>query len=224
MKDLLKNVQPSIYEFIFMSVIAVLFLVAFTMIDMGLHDGYIRPIVAECYESNLSEFCEERRFELLGTQESMSFLPDIFLAEQDDQLRLGGVYWMTLLSIVIFFSIIIGVLRIVTGRLAGAEINPMLFLIGLLWGISIIVLYYFGWLDYLYFALRGLNIPTDLAWLNGVGIFKYVQGFGVNENVNDTDLYILMSIGLVTFIGIWAGMIHHIKKGTLERFGLVSDD
>ena len=208
-------------EFIFMLAVTITFIVFITFIDMMIHDGYVRPLIAECYESNTIAFCEERRFELLEDSPVAQSLKTWLLSSQDDQLRLGGHYWLALLVIVIFISGIMGIGRIVTGRLAGAKINPMLFIIGGLWAYSILSLYYFGWLDYLYFALRGLDVPMELSWLNGVGLFQYVQPLGKTENVNDTDLYILMGVGLGLFIGIWTFFIHHHRQKTWKRLGLI---
>lgn len=204
-----------------MLAVTITFIVFITFVDMMIHDGYVRPIIAECYNENTIEFCEERRFELLNESPIANSLKDWLLTSQDEQLRLGGHYWMALLVIVVFISAIMGVGRIVTGRLAGAKINPMLFIIGGLWAYSVLSLYYFGWLDYLYFVLRGLDVPSELAWLNGVGLFQYVQPYGDTTNVDNTDLYWLMVIGLGLFVGIWWLMLHHHKKGTFKKLGLI---
>jgi hypothetical protein len=221
MKDLLANPQPSGYEFVFALGIAVSFLILFTVIDMTIHDGFVRPIISECPPEVINDFCEERRLELLTNNPSTSFLKETFLSEQDEQLRLGGQYWIMLLIIVIFFMIFVMSFRLFSGIMSGASINPMLFIVTGMYGYSVLSLYYFGWLDWLYFVSRKIPIPEDLAWLNGVGLFQYVQNYGINSNVNNTDLYILMIIGLGTLFGGWAFLIHHHKKGKLEDWGLM---
>lgn len=220
-KDLLAKTQPSVGEFVFMLGVTITFILFITFIDMMIHDGYVRPIIAECFETNTVNFCEERRFELLSESPITSYLGDSLLSEQDDQLKLGGHYWLALLTIVIFISTIMGVGRIVMGKLAGAKTNPMLFIIGGLWSFSVVSLYYFGWLDYLYFKLRDLQIPDTLSWLNGVGLFKYVQGLGNTASVDSTDLYLLMGIGLGLFLGVWLFFIHHHKKKTWKKLGFI---
>ena len=112
-KDLLAKTQPSVGEFVFMLGVTITFILFITFIDMMVHDGYVRPIIAECYESNSIAFCEERRFELLSESPITVYLGNTLLSEQDDQLQLGGHYWLALLTIVIFISAIMGIGRIV---------------------------------------------------------------------------------------------------------------
>ncbi|MCV0393681.1 MAG: hypothetical protein K5790_10405 [Nitrosopumilus sp.] len=221
MRDLLANPQPSGYEFAFAIGIAVSFLILFTVIDIVIHDGFVRPIIAGCPPEVITDFCEERRLELLVNNPLTNFLKNTFLSEQDEQLRLGGQYWMMLLIIVIFFVVFVMIFRLFSGILAGASINPMLFIITGMYGYSVLSLYYFGWLDWLYYVSRKLPVPDDLPWLNGVGLFQYVQNHGINSNVNNSDLFILMIFGLISLIGGWAILIHHHKKGKLEEWGLI---
>lgn len=216
MKDQLAKPFPTVGEFILMIVIVSMVTLFVTWIDIMIHDSYILPIIAECYESNLSEFCENRRTELL--QESNWWVET---SNENPQLQLGGNYWFTLLAIPIFIAILLSIIRPVMGVLAGAKINPMLFIIGILWGISVISLYYTGWLDFGYYFLRDLDIPMTLNWLDGVGAFAYVQQFGPTDSVDESDLYLLMGIGLVSLIGVWSFMIHHHKKKTWHRLGLI---
>ena len=60
-----------------------------------------------------------------------------------------------------------------------------------------------------------------LPWLDNSGGFQYLKQFGATQSVDDTDLYTLMGIGLVGYIGVWAFMIHHHKKKTWKRMGLL---
>lgn len=187
-----------------------------TFVDIMIHDSYVRPIIAECYMENKSEFCENRRNELLN--EAYFWLDT---SNPNPQLQLGGIYWLTLLSIPIFVALVLGISRPIWGIMAGAKINPMLFIIGILWGFSVLSLYYFGWLDFLYFFLRDLPIPETLNWLDGVGLFQYVQELGPTSSVDGYDLYVLMATGLLLLIGTWGFMIHHHKKKTFHRLGLI---
>ena len=215
MKDVLKSPQPSEYEFIFCMFVVISSILFFTFIDIMIHDSYVRPIIAECHEKNKSDFCEERRKELV--------LQPFFWIDQgySDQLKLGSNYWFTLLMIPIFVAVLLAVFRPFMGILAGAKINPMLVIIGLLWGFSVLSLYYFGFLDFLYFALRGIPIPETLPWLNGIGVFSLVQPFGSTTDVDKEDMYLLMVIGSVLLIGIWSFMVHHHRKKTWKRLGLI---
>lgn len=215
MKDVLKSPQPSEYEFVFCMFVVISSILFFTFIDIMIHDSYVRPIIAECHESNKSDFCEDRRKELL--------LQPFFWMDsgQNDQLKLGSNYWFTLLMIPIFVAVLLAVLRPFMGILAGAKINPMLVIIGLLWGFSVLSLYYFAWLDFFYFFLRGLEVPPQLPWLNGIGLFQFVQPYSSTLNVDKEDMYLLMTIGIVLLIGIWSLLVHHHKKGTFKKLGLI---
>lgn len=214
--DLLAKPFPTVQEFILMIVIVSMVTLFVTWIDIMIHDSYVLPIIAECFESNTSEFCENRRTELIDNS-------GFWVKESNDnpQLQLGGNYWFTLLSIPIFVAVLLAIFRPVMGILAGAKINPMLFIIGLLWGFSVISLYYTGWLDFLYYFLRNLDIPMTLNWLNGIGAFQFVQHLGPTESVDKEDLFLLMGIGLVSLLGTWAFFIHHHRKKTWHRLGLI---
>lgn len=215
MKDLLAKPFPTVGEFILMLVIVGMVTLFVTFVDVMIHDSYVLPIIAECNIENTSEFCEERRAELL---KNSFFWID---KQTDPQLQLGGTYWFVLLTIPIFVAVLLAVFRPVMGVLAGAKINPMLFIIGLLWGFSVISLYYTGWLDFGYYFLRDLPIPDTLEWLDGVGAFQYVQHLGPTDSVDKSDLYTLMGIGLVSLIGTWIFFIHHHRKKTWHRLGLI---
>lgn len=213
--DLLAKPFPTIGEFFLMIVVVTMFIVFVTLVDILIHDSYIGPIIAECNAQNNSEFCEKMRASLIND----SFFWNVDY--HDPQLQLGGTYWFTLLLIPLFVAVLLAIFRPVMGILAGAKINPMLFIIGLLWGFSVIVLYYFGWLDFLYYFLRNIPIPETLIWLNGVGAFQLVQHLGPTENVDKSDLLLLMGIGIVLLISVWAFFIHHHKKKTWHRLGLI---
>lgn len=215
MKDLLARPFPTTGEFLLMLVMVIAVTVFVTWIDIMIHDSYILPIIAECHVENTTEFCETRRAELIHTS--------FFWIDQqaDPQLQLGGTYWFVLLSIPITIGVFFAVFRPVMGVLAGAKINPMLFIIGLLWGFSIISLYYTGWLDFLYYFMRDLDIPQTLNWLDGVGAFPLVQSLGPTASVDKGDLFTMMGIGLFGLIGTWAFFIHHHKKKTWHRLGLI---
>lgn len=207
-RDILAKTQPSPKEFAFHVGFVIVATLLFTVIDINVHIPYVNPIIAECYESNTSEFCQERR-EFAGVE------------DPSDQIALGDVYWATLLSTVLTIGIAFGVLRIIMGFLAGAKISPFLFLIGVVWFWGIISLYYFGWLDFGYFVLRGEAVPETLPWLNDVGLFEYVAPLGNTHHVDAGDLYLLMFLGLIAFLGPWIFMLHHHRRGTLKKWNLV---
>lgn len=206
--DLLRRIQPSPNEFAFHVIFVILATGLFTVIDINVHINYVNPLLAECYESNNSELCFE-------TRERAGILDD-----PSNQLAIGDTYWGTLLGVVLTIGMFFGAVRIVMGLLAGDRHIRMLILIGVLWFWGTVAFFYFGYLDFGYYFLRGEMVDDVLPWLDGVGLFKYVQPFGATEHVDRSDLYILMMIGIPAFLLPWYWMIHHHKIGTLKRMGL----
>ena len=206
MKDLLKNPQPSKPEFLVALFFTFLAVIAVTQIDINIHDGYVLDDIADCHPNNDSQRCEELRKEM-G-------------CESADQLCLGDRYQATLMGIVILLGFILAFTRLVLGKLAGAKTSISLLFIAFLWFASGIILFYFGWLDTLYFIMQKEPIPVTLDWLNNVGLFKYVQNFGATIDVNNTDLYILNLVGLIVFFGMWYIAEFHYKKRTLAKLGI----
>lgn len=206
--DLLRKAQPSTEEFFFLLIITGIFAGLIIYTDIVVHDTYIRTIVAECTPNNHEGICDLIR--------AIQGLP------MDAQLTIGNAYWGVLLIQVIVFAGIIGILRVMFAKLAGAKIDAMVIFIGLLWFITASAFFFFGFLDAGYYKLRGMEIPLQLEWLDGVGLFTLVQGLGDTSSVDRSDLFVLMFIGLVLVVGLWVLVTHHYKKGTLKKIGIVS--
>ncbi len=101
MKDLLAKPFPTVGEFILMLLIVGMVTLFVTFVGVMVHDSYVLPIIAECHVENTSEFCEQRRAELINN----SFF---WIDEQTDpQLQLGGTYWFVLLTIPIFVALLL---------------------------------------------------------------------------------------------------------------------
>jgi len=139
----------------------------------------------------------------------------------DAQLEIGNAYWAVLLIQAITLSFVMFLLRIFITRLARQRLTPLSFFVAGLWGFTTFAFYYFGWLDWGYYALRGMTIPDTLPWLDGVGAYVLVQGLGVTSSVDKTDLFLLMGIGVIIVAGLWALAIHHHKKQTLRKLGII---
>ncbi len=206
--DLLRKPQPSSEEFIFLIVITAIFTGLLIFTDIVVHDSYIKPLVAQCYSENQESICMIIR--------SINGLPS------DTHISIGNAYWGVLLTQAIVVSAIIGSLRIMFAHLAGAKINAMVIFVGFLWFFTAFAFFFFGWLDYGYYALRGMEIPDSLPWLNDTGLFQLVQNLGQTDQVDSSDLFLLMFIGLGIVIISWVIVTHHYKKGTLKKIGVVN--
>lgn len=208
MQDVFRKVQPTLPEWLsnfFLGTLATIIL--FTAIDIVVHDGYVLDDISDCWSGNNSERC-------IGLYETHNCV-------LGDQLCLGKNYWNLLTAVVQVTGIFLLIGRIVVGKLAGAKTNPMLFIVGGMWYLGAVILFYTGWLDSLYYLLRGDSIPVVLPWLDSVGLFSLVQGFGSTSSVDMSDLYLLNVIGVAIYLGIWIFMIVHHKKKLWQRLHLV---
>lgn len=140
--------------------------------------------------------------------------PDMEGAE--DWEAVGQPYQSIMLGIILWIALGFAVFRIVMGLLAGAKLTPILFFTGGLWFVSALIFHNTGFTDYFYYTLRKLAIPSDLDWLNSMGLYQWVRFATGNENVNPTDLYIGMGIGIAVLLSLWFVAIHHYKRGRLK--------
>ena len=139
----------------------------------------------------------------------------------DNWYAVGVPYWGVLSGIIVWVGIGLGVFRVVLGKLAGAKTDAMLFFTGGLWVVSTLIFYNTGFIDFLYYKLRGLTIPSNMDWLNNIGLFQWTRNFTGSENVEPADLYLTMGLGVLILVSLWLLIIHHYKKGTLRKLGLV---
>ena len=131
----------------------------------------------------------------------------------------GDLYWATLNGIVVFVGGSIAILRFSFGIMAGSKLTLNLVIISLLWGFSVVILFYFGWLDSLYYQFQGLDIPDALPWLNSVGVFIYTKAICGDVNlVERCDLLYTNVIGFLALIGFWAIFISCHWKRVLIKF------
>lgn len=206
MKDLLAKPVPSPFELLLIIPIALLFTSFVAVIDATIFDGYVLPELAECYGTNLSDRCLET-WDRLG-------------CDVGDQLCVGDNYWLILESIVIVFSSVLFVLRLFMGFMAGAKPTTMLFFIAGMWFISGSILFYGGWIDLLYYEVRGLDVPETLDWLDGVGAFTFIQHLGDTPSVDKSDLYLLNAGSLLFLVVVWFKLMYLHHKKHLRRIGI----
>ena len=140
--------------------------------------------------------------------------PDMEGAE--DWEAVGQPYQSIMLGLILWVALGLAAFRVVMGLLAGAKLTPILFFTGGLYFISTLIFHNTGFTDYFYYTLRKIPIPSDLDWLNSMGLYQWVRFATGNENTNPSDLYIGMGIGIALLLGMWFMAIHHYKKGALK--------
>lgn len=205
MKDLLARAEPNIDEILLALILASAGgLIFFTVFDINIHDGYVLDDISKCFIGNDEESC--------------LFLQEKHGCDGLDQLCIGIRYWTMLNTMVLLFGSALFVLRFGFGRLAGANLDFNLIKISGMWFLSGTILFYTGWLDFLYYVFQDKPLPTlaegGLPWLNEAGGFGIVKRLGSDPNLVEAgDMYVLMVIGVGVLLGLWALVhIHHKRR------------
>ena len=193
-------------------VFAISFLVIgnITYTDIVFHDFYVLPSIETCYAENQSEFCTNIR--------------DRHGIASDAQIEIGNIYWNELLRQAIMNGVILFAIRIgfawMAKRTANRKIRPVTILVALIWGLTASGLFLFGFLDFLYYELRAMDVPEQLPWLNNTGLFAYTQSyFGDPNTVDIQDLIATMLIGVGVFGAVWLfAMYAYVQSGLKQGF------
>lgn len=76
---------------------------------------------------------------------------------------------------------------------------------GAMWFLTIFLPTYGGWEDFGYYALRGMEIPASLPWLNGHLLIAFVNGFiaPAGSDITSAGLYATMALVIVFLAGAW---------------------
>ena len=188
-------------------VFAISFLVIgnITYTDIIFHDFYVLPAIETCYPSNQSEFCTNIR--------------DRHGIASDAQVEIGDIYWNELLRQAVMNGVILFAIRIgfawMAKRTTGRRIRSVTILVAIIWGLTATGLFMFGFLDFLYYEMRGMDVPEQLPWLNNTGLFAYTQSyFGDPNTVDIQDLYATMLIGIGVFGLVWLfAMYAYVQSG-----------
>ena len=188
-------------EILFVTIIMTSGIAMFTYIDITVHDFYAQPVASHCYETNLSEFCQEFR-ELHGCTPEQGYycmVTRYWTMLQLQMVWLGGMLIFTRLALV---------------KLLGRRMTPERILAAFAWGIAPVILLMTGWEDYLYYTARGMPIPETLPWLDNasMGIVNAMLGLPTTTTLS---LYIMMAIGLFMVIGLFVA-----KSAAMARAGL----
>lgn len=80
---------------------------------------------------------------------------------------------------------------------------------GVLWFLTIFLPIYGGFEDYAYYALRGMEIPDKLPWLNGHLLIAFINGPG---DVTSTGLYTTMAAVIVFLAIAWYVALRKSKR------------
>ena len=193
-------------------VFAISFLVIgnITYTDIVFHDFYVLPAIETCYPENQSEFCTNIR--------------DRHGIASDAQVEIGDIYWNELLRQAVMNGVILFAIRIgfawMAKRAGIKRIRPVTILVALIWGLTATGLFMFGFLDFLYYELRAMDVPEQLPWLNNTGLFAYTQSyFGDPNTVDIQDLIATMLIGVGVFGAVWLfAMYAYVQSGLKQGF------
>ena len=193
-------------------VFAISFLVIgnITYTDIVFHDFYVLPAIEVCFPENQSEFCTNIR--------------DRHGIASDAQVEIGDIYWNELLRQAVMNGVILFAIRIgfawMAKRAGIKRIRPVTILVALIWGLTATGLFMFGFLDFLYYELRAMDVPEQLPWLNNTGLFAYTQSyFGDPNTVDIQDLIATMLIGVGVFGAVWLfAMYAYVQSGLKQGF------
>lgn len=202
LNDLTPSVGEAIFALIFAGFVSMLIIAG---ADLQIHDHYILPLHG-CHPDspeNDSELCQDLR-------ERNGCGPD------EPTSCIGQNFWVVLPTMTLLFAIGVGIGRIVIGKMAGAKINGMLFLIGGLWFLTAYILPFTGWADATYYWLQGEEVPEELSWLNGIGILNIINVGDDPNNVEREDLYFVMFSGLGLVVALWTVATHLHRKNVLR--------
>lgn len=211
MANYLSRQIPTFPELILVLFFAVFITGLLTYTDIEIFDKYTLQIIRECFPENQSDFCSDQR--------SMLELPN------DAQQEIGNAYWAVQQNqtiALIGFFIALKIIFVWLGK--GKQfISGTVLLTALLYGATVGIFFASGWLDYGYYALRGLDVPMELPWLNSAGLFNFTKVLGSDlNNVESSDLYFTMFIGASAIILGWLFLIYkgRMLKAEARSMGL----
>ncbi len=202
MKDVL-NHRPSIFDPALAVPIGLVLILFIGISDATLFDGYVRPDLVECYAENLSPEC-------IAIWDNLG-------CEPGDQGCITKDYHSIQLVMVLLFGSFMFVIRLGMGKMGGSKSNLMLIFVAGMWFLTMVTLFYTGWVDTLYYVLRDIPIPDELPWLNDQLLTYPLQSMGTSENFDRAELYLLNALGLLAIFGGWFKIIYIHRKLTRKR-------
>ena len=202
MKDVL-NHRPSKFDPALAIPIGIFFIIFIGISDASLFDGYVKADNALCWSGNLSDECI-KIWQNLG-------------CAIGDQSCITHDYHTFQWMLVLLFGGFMAVIRFGMGKMGGSKLNPMLFVVAGMWFFTMVALFYFGWVDLIYYISSGQTIPDTLPWLNNQLLTAPLQGMGSSTDFEKSELFILNALGILAILGGWFKIIYIHRKVTGKR-------
>jgi hypothetical protein len=206
-RTILDKSRPILVQAVLVTILIIGYSVIIIDSDIVFFDSYVLKVISECYPTNQSEFCIDVR-NSLG-------------CDMTDQLCLGNKYWEQVnkqavgLAVVLFFARIIP--SLVNHFTNNRKFRPQTIFESFLWGVSALIFFLSGIIDYGYYALRKMSIPDQLYWLNHVGFFEYTKTFTGNALIVDKmDLILTLFLGLFIFMSVWLLAMYSYSRTGLK--------
>ena len=203
--------MPVLFEGLFIIVIGLIIVGNTTITDIIFHDNYVLPAIETCFPENQEQFC-------MNIRERMG-LP------MDAQLEIGNIYWGELARQAIFIGIILFSVRLGIGiflQIQGIrKVRATTYLMALFWGIAGSVFFLFGYVDTIYYFAQGMDVPTELAWLNNAGVFQETRSFTGDPNIVEIeDLYLTNALGIVILVSLLLIIAYVFSHNGLKNRGI----
>ncbi len=201
------NSTPVQVEVLIAVVIGFLIVANTTVTDILFFDDYVLPDLSECHPSNQSEHCQDVR--------------DRHGLAVDAQNEIGDKYWTELVRQGFFIGFILFVIRMAFGWLLAREgirkIQTSTILMAVFYGVVGAGIFFFGYVDTFYYIFQNEDIPSELAWLNGVGIFSEAKSWtGDPTLVEKEDLFLVNALGIVV-LGTFAFIIMYVYANSGKK-------
>lgn len=166
-------------------------IVLFTYIDIVDHDYYALPWGELCYTGNQNKDCLS--------------IEQLHNCPNGGDGCIEAMYAQTLIVEAGYLAGILMLVKVgISYGLLRFDQNALRIFQTFVWGVSPVILLFSGWEDFLYYAVRFMQIPDDMNWLNNTGAFPYITQFITHDaNVGPLDMFILMAGGLGTVLGLW---------------------
>jgi len=203
-----QDTRPVTLQFIMVGILVGGYSIIIIDSDIVFFDSYVLPEIAECYADNQNDFCTELR--------------EDHGCGMTEQACIGNVYWEQVNKQAIGLGAILFFARLIPSLIGhfsqGRKITAVTFFEAIWWGAMAIIVFLGGVIDYGYYVMRGMEVPTDLPWLNSVGWFDFTKTFtGDATVVNNTDLFLTMIISVLGLVALYLIAIFAYKQTNLKR-------
>lgn len=183
-----KYAEVRAFDLVIAGIISFIFMIGFTVFDILLHDSLVLPTYT-CNDPNNAdlEYCKK-----INSATTL----DTPLFEYEFGTRMS--YSIVSMSIALLFPLPLAILRAKLGSQMAA----------FLWYVTIAFPALTGYEDYLYFALRGMDLPGEWPWLDNSLWMGVITSFA-NPGGHVTDGTMFLSMGLAFAIvgAVWYGAL-----------------